>query len=381
MSRKSKLFGMLMRSYIFFSLTVGLVVVLLLFLFIIKTNDQLAAQAVSQQLTGSTEGKTREELRLFWSTLLVVALIFVMLFGINVYLYSRFTAIKITNPLSAIADGIRSIAGGRYHERLSFEASFELAQIQASFNEMAAKLEQAEADNKRLQESKQRMLVNLSHDVKTPITTIQGYAKALQLGMIEDAATEQRILNLIYTKSQLVAEFMDEVFELSKLESPDYPFSKEACDLAEFIREIAVEYYERYEEKQFSLDCSIPQGELAVQINRNLLYRAMANLLDNALKYNPPKTRVYLRVFEEGDAARIEVADNGVGIPEPLRERIFLAFVRGDAARTSDGGTGLGLTVAKHAVEKHGGRLTLEETMGDERTRFVLILPKEGGVI
>lgn len=375
MSRKSKLSVMLVRNYIFFSLTVGLTVLLLLIGFIVQTNDW-AGPAATQQLASTPEG-TEEELHLFWSTLLETVLIFIVLFAVNVYVYSRITASRITNPLSAIASGIRSIAGGRYHERLRFEASYELAQIQESFNEMAAKLEKAEADQKRLEESKQRMLVNLSHDVKTPITSIQGYAKALQLGMMEDEAHEQRILNLIYAKSELVAELIDEVFELTKLESPDYPFVKEEQDLIEFIREIAAEYYERYEEKRLRFECSIPQEGLVVPYNRNLLYRAVTNMLSNALKYNPSGTRVDLNLADDDNEIRIEIADNGVGISEQMREKVFEAFVRGDGARKSDGGTGLGLTIARHIAEKHGGRLTLEAGEGGVVTQFVLVLPKK----
>ena len=374
MRRKPKLFGMLVRNYIFFSLTVGLTVFLLLVWFIVQTNNYSGEHAPAQQLANSTAG-TQQELRLFWSTMLEMGLIFIVLFGANVYVYSRLTAVRITNPLSAIAAGIRSVAGGRYHERLSFEANYELAQIQESFNEMAAKLEKVEADKKRLEESRQRMLVNLSHDVKTPITSIQGYAKALQLGMIEDEAHEQRILSLIYTKSQLVSELIDEVFELSKLESPDYPVIMEEQDLAEFLREIAVEFYELYEEKQLSFDCSIPQGEIIVLFNKSLLYRAVSNLLGNSLKYNSAGTRVGLKLADSGEKVQIEITDNGVGISEPLRDKIFEAFVRGDAARKSDGGTGLGLTIARHIAEKHDGRLTLET--GEGITRFELTLPKK----
>lgn len=375
MRRKSKLFGMLVRNYIFFSLTVGLTVFLLLVWFIVQTNHYSVEHTPAQQLANSAVG-TQEELRLFWSTMLEMGLIFIVLFGANIYVYSRLTAVRITNPLSAIAAGIRSVASGRYHERLSFEANYELAQIQEGFNEMAAKLEKAEADKKQLEESRQRILVNLSHDVKTPITSIQGYAKALQLGMIEDEAHEQRILNLIYTKSQLVSELIDEVFELSKLESPDYPVIMEEQDLAEFLREIAVEFYDLYEEKQLDFDCSIPQGELIMPFNKRFLYRAVSNLLTNALKYNPAGTKVGLNLFNSDEEVRIEIADNGVGISEPLRDIIFEAFVRGDAARKSDGGTGLGLTIARHIADKHGGRLTLESSAGEELTRFVLTLPK-----
>ncbi|WP_044639922.1 HAMP domain-containing sensor histidine kinase [Risungbinella massiliensis] len=312
----------------------------------------------------------------FWQSLSETGLLFALLFGINVYVYSRWTAVKITNPLNEITSGIRSIAGGRYHERLHFKASYELVQIQENFNLMAEKLENAEKEKLLLEESKQRMLVHISHDLKTPITTIQGYAKALQLGMIEEESKKQRTISLIHDKAQLVAELIDDVFELFKLDSSDYPLKTQAVDIAEFIREIAAEYYDQFEDKQFSFEYEIPSWEVIVLFNRKLLYRAISNLLSNALKYNPKETHVRVALIDESKEIRIEVVDNGIGIPDHWRDKVFDAFVRGDAARKSDGGTGLGLTIAKHIVEKHDGCLRLNTS--DGTTRFEITLPKMG---
>lgn len=467
MRRKSKLFGMLLRNYIFFALTVGVSVLLLLLFLVARTNQWVPAQQLSglqaheiiQQNTADMPTESIESLqgwveildeqlrvievkgskldepnsysdkelnalfynlnenpyyasiapfhtndaqlryalvklpkknikleivldestvdnqRIFWGAVLETGLLFILLLGINVFVYSRLTAVKLTNPLSAIAAGIRNVAGGRYKERLHFEANYELAQIQESFNEMAEKLDRAEVEKKLLEESKQRMLVHISHDLKTPITTIQGYAKALQLGMIEDEAKKQRTIKLIHDKTQLVSELIDDVFELSKLESPDYPIDKEASDLAEFVREMAVDYYDLFEEKHFAFECDIPSHEVIVPFNRKLLYRVVSNLLANALKYNPPETLVQLTVIDCDMVVRFIVADNGIGIPDHLQDRVFDAFVRGDAARKSDGGTGLGLTIAKHIVEKHGGSLVLSTDEG--MTRFEVTLPKK----
>ncbi|WP_372636258.1 sensor histidine kinase [Cohnella sp.] len=317
---------------------------------------------------------TQENQSIFWGVVAETGLLFLVLFGINVYVYSRLTAIRLTNPLGQIADGIRSIAGGRYHERLRFEANYELAQIQESFNAMAEKLEKIETQKRRIEESKQRMLVHISHDLKTPITTIQGYADALQLGIIEDEAKKQRTIKLIRDKTKLVGELIDDVFELSKLESPEYPIDKEASDLAEFVREMAVEYYDLFEEREFAFECDIPAQDVIVLFNKKLLYRAVSNLLENALKYNASGTQVRLTLTDGDEEARIEVADNGVGIPDHLRDRVFDAFTRGDIARKSDGGTGLGLTIARHIVEKHDGRMRLCPEGGC--TRFELTLPK-----
>lgn len=294
MRRKpKKLFGMLLRNYVIFALTLGISFVVLLLFFVERTNvrlpkDMLLLQAHSivrpnpadiqtdvieevggwveildAQLrimevrgekrdgrgTGYTEGElnalfydtddnpyytsiapfqtndgerryalvrlpkqqirvdlmlnenTEDYRRIFWAALAETGALFVLLFGINVYVYSRLAAVRLTNPLGAIAAGIRSVSDGRYHERLHIEANYELAQIQESFNKMAEKLEQAEANNRQLVESKQRMLVHISHDLRTPITTIQGYVEALQHGVIKEEAARQRTLGLIHSKT------------------------------------------------------------------------------------------------------------------------------------------------------------------------------------
>ncbi|WP_152394418.1 sensor histidine kinase [Paenibacillus guangzhouensis] len=311
---------------------------------------------------------------IFWGALAETGVLFLVLLGISVFIYSHQTAARLTSPLSKIAAGIRNITGGRYYDRLHLESNYELAQVQESFNAMAEKLDQAERENRLLAESKQRMLVDISHDLKTPITTIQGYAKALQLGMIEEEPKRHRAITLIHDKAQHVAELIDDVFELSKLESPDYPIDTEVGDVAEFMREMAVDYYDQFEEKRLRFECEIPPQEVVAPFNRKLMYRAISNLLTNALKYNPSGTLVQLVLVDCHDTVRIEVADNGVGIPDHLRERVFEAFVRGDEARRSDGGTGLGLSIANQIAAKHGGQLALDVLEG--WTRFEITFPK-----
>ncbi|WP_068620526.1 HAMP domain-containing sensor histidine kinase [Paenibacillus tuaregi] len=326
---------------------------------------------VESSLTITDQAK--DQTAAFWRLLLEAALLFVFLFAIIVYIYSRWTARSITNPLRYIAEGIWSVARGKYGKRLNFEANLELIQIQERFNAMADKLERTEREKKQLEMSKQRMLVDISHDLKTPITMIRGYAQAMQLGLIEEERKE-RTIRLIHDKSQLVAELIDDVFELSKLESPDYPVEMANADLAEFVRKLAVDYYDAFIDKDFVVEIDIPSAPVAAEFNARLLYRAVSNLFENAVKYNPPGTKVVLVLKEEPDTVQIEVSDNGTGIPSSQREHVFEAFVRGDPSRKSDGGTGLGLTIARQIIQKHGGTITLEPVKG--WTMFRIVLPK-----
>jgi signal transduction histidine kinase/DNA-binding NarL/FixJ family response regulator len=314
-------------------------------------------------------------MRTFIMLVLTTIALFLGLFGLNVYIYSRWTALKITNPLEAIASGMHNMANGRFRTRLAFKADYELAQIQDTFNNMAEQLEQSETEKRMLGESKQRMLVGISHDLKTPITTIQGYAKALQLGIVYDEGKRQKYLDYILNKSDLLTALIDDIFELSKLDSPDYILETELADVAEFVREIVAQFYDQFEEKQLFLQVQIPSSEIRIPFNAKMLYRALSNLLTNALKYCPARSEVLLQLLETESNIELNVIDNGPGIPDTLNEIIFDPFTRGDQARTSDGGTGLGLAIAKHVIEKHNGELQLDTR--DGRTAFRMIFRKD----
>ncbi len=298
---------------------------------------------------------------------------FLLLFALNLYLYSKRLAVKMTNPLGKIAAGMQRMADGEYGTRVTFKAYDELARIQEMFNLMAEKLGRAEQEKTILEESKRRMLVGISHDLKTPITTIQGYAKALQLGLAEDEEKRQRYLCFIMNKADRVTDLIDDVFELSKLQSPDYPMSVEKADFAEFIREIITLYYDQFEEKQLSLHLDIPE-RLMLPFHAKLMYRAVSNLISNALKYTPAGGEIILQLLETEAHIEFVVANDGPGIPDDQKTLIFEPFFRGDQARNSDGGSGLGLSVAKHAVMKHGGELRLDTDSG--KTAFRIIFMK-----
>lgn len=292
----------------------------------------------------------------------------------NVYIFSRQIARKITRPLDKLATGFEEIASGKYDKRLNYETYFELMQIQHSFNVMSEKLDKIEKEKKKLEETKQKMLVDLSHDLRTPITTVQGYVEALQLGIITEKGERERTLNVIYNKIRIIAVLTEDIFELSKLEHSDYPFEVHPTDVSEFIRELLVEYYDLFQAKRLILQYQIPSKEVIAPINNRLLYRAISNIISNALQYNTAGTTVFVSLIEDESKVYINIIDNGIGIPEDMRQSIFDAFVRVDDSRENNGGSGLGLTIAKHIVEKHGGSINLDSTKN--KTHFCISLPK-----
>jgi signal transduction histidine kinase len=377
MKTPNRLQRSLIRQYIYFFITIALIAAISLYVlnaqilnYFTDISGQIKAEdtALGNPTAVLDVESDRHEL-VFYRMALQTLLLFLALFAITVYFFGRFTASRFTTPLSSIADGIRNITSGHYHKRLNFKASYELAQIQDDFNDMAERLERMEKENRELAESKQ---IDISHDLKTPMTTIQGYIEAMEVGLVDSEQRRRQILRMISDKASLMSELIDGIFELSKLDSPDYPFPVEVSDITEFMREIAAEYYEVFEEKKILFQYDIPEREIIVPFNATWLYRAVSNILSNAIQYNPPGTTVGLKLATRGNGVEIHVSDDGIGIPDAMKEKVFDAFVRGDQARKSDGGTGLGLAIAKQVVEKHGGNITLS-TNG--QTTFVLFLP------
>ncbi|MEC2709931.1 HAMP domain-containing sensor histidine kinase [Bacillus thuringiensis] len=321
--------------------------------------------------------KNEEYVYVFYKILLTTIVLFFVFFSMNVYIFSRQIARKITRPLDKLATGFEEIASGKYDKRLNYETYFELMQIQHSFNVMSEKLDKIEKEKKRLEETKQKMLVDLSHDLRTPITTVQGYIEALQLGIITEKSERERTLNVIYNKIRIIAVLTEDIFELSKLEHSDYPFEVHPTDVSEFIRELLVEYYDLFQAKRLILQYQIPSKEVIAPINNRLLYRAISNIISNALQYNTAGTTVFVSLIEDESKVYINIIDNGIGIPEDMKQSIFDAFVRVDDSRENNGGSGLGLTIAKHIVEKHGGKISLESAK--KRTIFCISLPKLNG--
>ncbi|WP_419892250.1 ATP-binding protein [Paenibacillus xylanexedens] len=291
-----------------------------------------------------------------------------------IFVYSYWVARRIKKPLSILSSGLTQMIQGNYSTRMSISAEREFVQIGETFNYMADVIENTSAEKRYAEESKQRLIVDLSHDLKTPITSIQGYAQALVEGRGEDKDRQQRYLGYIYNKSVQVARMIQNMLELLKVDSPDFRMHIQRREIGEFVREIMADTYGEIEQKQFVLHVLVPDEVIYARYDPELLSRVIQNLITNALSYNPIGTELRVELIPLHTHVVIEVADNGVGIPQELWSTIFDPFVRGDEARTATGGTGLGLSIARRNTEKMGGRLILSRR-GRETTVFTIEIP------
>ncbi len=222
----------------------------------------------------------------------------------------------------------------------------------------------------RLAEIRKDLVANVSHELKTPLTAIRGYAETLEDGALGDAEVASGFVRRILEQCARLEALLRDLLTLSRLESrrgPDGrpPRDREAVDLGELARR-AVEVLAtqaRTREVELSLDAAAPLP--AVDGDREELERLLLNLVENAVKYNRPGGEVGVRLLADGAEVVIEVRDTGIGIPDDARSRIFERFYRVDKGRSRDqGGTGLGLSIVKHAARTHGGRVEVESRLG-----------------
>lgn len=216
----------------------------------------------------------------------------------------------------------------------------------------------------RADQKRNLLLSDIAHDIKTPITTICGYSRALSEGVVQEQK-RQAYLDVIYAKAMRMDELITLLFEYVKLESEGFVLHREQGDFAELVREMTALLYTDFEEKGMELVMEIAEEKMPMEMDKLQLGRAVTNLLTNALRYGKEGGKVLVRLSDY----ELTVADEGEPIDPALAAHIFEPFTRGDRARSTQGGSGLGLGIAKKIVEMHGGNLVLSLNAEGEYTK------------
>ncbi|MCC8168522.1 MAG: HAMP domain-containing histidine kinase [Clostridiales bacterium] len=237
---------------------------------------------------------------------------------------------------------------------------------------------QIERDQDRLKFDRQKnlMLSDIAHDLRTPITTISGYAKALNDGMVTDEAQKREYLAAIEKKTDRMSELINLLFEYVKLDSEGYTLNLEEVDLCELFRSCGANLFPEIEEHEMELVVQIPQTPYYVFADKLQLSRVATNLLSNAIRHNPMGSRILLALDTSIEGAYLIVADNGNPIPEDLAEHIFDPFSMGDESRNSRGGSGLGLSIAQKIINMHDGNIRYQEGYAGYTKAFMAFVPK-----
>lgn len=289
---------------------------------------------------------------------LIVQSLYVIALIIFVVVYSKKAASKITSSVEEVYDGAEKLERGEYDIKSSEGETLELDRLGRAMEHLASELR--EKDEIRTEEEEKRMLLvsEISHDLKNPLASVQGYSEMLLSGRA-DADRQQDYLKMIYDNSVRSNSILQSLFTYSKLGSAGYKAELEETDICEYTRQIIAEYIPRLEEAGFRYKLDIPEEEILVDISQDLFRRVYDNLIENSMKYNEAGTEIGIIVRRTDKNVQIIVMDNGVGIPEEHREKIFTPFYRGDdkARNSKSGGSGLGLAIVKRIVELHNGSI------------------------
>ena len=230
-----------------------------------------------------------------------------------------------------------------------------------------------DAQKQEFDRKRNLMLSDIAHDLRTPITTIYGYSKAIMDGMVTEGK-QQEYLMAIYNKSARMSDLTNLLFEYVKLDSEGFALEKEELDLSELLRENAALFFPDIEEAGMELSVDFPVKEERIVADRMQLSRCVTNLLVNAMRHNPPGTKIELALRKQAGIWLVIVADTGEEIPEKIKDHLFDPFSKGDNSRKSGKGSGLGLSIVDKVVQMHDWQLKLEQPYGKYQKAFVITI-------
>lgn len=287
------------------------------------------------------------------------------------YMLSTNISKTILSPIKNAADNIESILSGEEVE--DAEIYPEIKPFVEMIRRQKKQIETAMENLKEAEKIRREFTANVSHELKTPLTSINGYAEMIANGMVEGDEV-QKFAGIIKKEGTRLLTLIESILNLSKLEDETIEKTYEDIDLYEIANEIVNRVNPQAISHKVNLDV---RGEAVfISANRRMIEDLIYNLIDNAVKYNVENGMVLVSVYNEGNYGVISVKDSGIGIPKEEQDRIFERFYRIDKSRSKKiEGSGLGLSIVKHIVEYHNGLITLESEIG-EGTTITVKLPK-----
>jgi signal transduction histidine kinase len=270
-------------------------------------------------------------------------------------LLARLLALGMTRPLRQMARAVGKMAQGDYRQRVHTASRDEVGQLARSFNRMSADLEQ-------LEHLRRELVANVSHELKTPISALRAHLENLLDGLEEP---DRHTLQVMLAQSERLSRLVEQLLDLSRLESGDVPFERTAVALAPLVSEVASEMH-LTSASGVRVQQQVSPDLPPLWVDRERLHQVLFNLLDNAVRFTPPDGTVTVSATRRGVTCEVRVADTGPGIPAEHLPHVFERFYRVDQARSrGDGGTGIGLAIAHSIVEAHGGRIWAESEVGN----------------
>ncbi len=310
----------------------------------------------------------------------LIAICFVAVL-INVWISYR-TANGIIKPVQLLNQATGEIARGNLQHTIDYRSSDEIGELCNSFEVMRERLNEAENLQQHYEMNRKELLANISHDLKTPITSIRGYVQGIQDGVANTPEKLAKYTRTIYTNALEMDRLIDDLFLFSRLDLKQLAFDFEAVDIVQYMQDCAEDKSFELEQKGIRLEFEnlFTSGAMVVA-DRQRLKRVISNILSNAEKYmGPEQAMPVIRIIlsENDDTAVVEIRDNGRGMADDILPHIFERHYRGESSRSRPGGgSGLGLAIAQQIVEAHGGIIWAESQEGNGSS-ILFSLPKAG---
>ncbi len=281
-------------------------------------------------------------------------------------LVSFFLSRRIVAPIRTLTDASQHIAEGQYAERVQVNGSDEIAQLAARFNQMATQLEQVESMRRQL-------IGDVTHELRTPLTSIKGYMEGLVDGVLPSTP---ETFDQIHREADRLSRLVDDLQELSRVEAKAYSLDIHPMTVSNLVQTTVKRLAPQARDKHIILHPNLPADLPPLQADEDRITQVLVNLVANAIQYTPVGGNVSITAARQADEIQISVKDTGVGIPPEHLANLFTRFYRVDKSRSRNagGGSGIGLTIAKHLVEAHGGRIWAESKGEGQGSTFTFSL-------
>ncbi|MBC8446706.1 MAG: HAMP domain-containing protein [Chloroflexi bacterium] len=295
--------------------------------------------------------------------ILVVATLAAFLAAVVV---STFTARRIVGPIRAMMEASQRIVAGDYRQRIQAPSRDELGSLARAFNRMAETLE-------RTEQRRMELIGDVAHELRTPLSSVRGIMEGLVDGVLPP---EPAAFLLVQREVGRLQRLVHDLEELSRAEAGQIPLELHSVAPADLVRAAADRLRPQFEDKGVNLHVDVPTNLPQVRADPNRIIQVLLNLLGNALQYTPSGGQVTVRAWRDGREVVIVVQDTGIGIPAEHLPHIFERFYRVDKSRSRPGGgSGIGLTIAKHLVEAHAGRIWATSPAPGQGSTFSFTLP------
>ncbi len=281
-----------------------------------------------------------------------------------------------TKLLNMIVDALQRISAGDLSVQLPETGAIELRQVSKLTNQIVGKLKDDIAKLEKLERVRSEFLANVSHELRTPIFSIQGFIETLIDGAMDDPKVNREFLQKAYEHSERLNMLLNDLIEISRIESGEMRMSFRYFNLSEFLKNVVEEMRPKAEKKSLQLSNEASSEETLVLGDRERLRQVLSNLIDNSIKYTDKEGKIEVGFIDLQNSVRVYVRDTGNGIGKEHLARIFERFYRVDKDRSrSVGGTGLGLAIVKHIIEAHNSKVEVKSELG-KGSEFSFILKK-----